>query len=139
MDPHPAAPGYEVLIFNTSDDIVEMLRLALGEEGYRVGAYHISQLRKGEQDLSEVLRRDAPRVVIYDVGPPYETNWAYFRLVSGTPAGQQVRWVVTTTNVRALDEVAGTEAPEDAIEVWGKPYDLELIVERVKALAGPPG
>jgi len=139
MNPDPAGPGYEILVFNTNQDIVDMLRLALGEEGYRVGAYHVTQFRSGETDVIEVLERDTPRVVIFDVAPPYQANWAFYRLVSASASGQRVRWLVTTTNVRALHEEAGDAAPDNPIEVWGKPYDLELIVARVKELAGPPG
>ena len=139
MSSDPAGPGYEVLIFNSNQDIVDMLRLALGEEGYRVGAYHVARFKRGEEDVLEVLERDAPRVVVFDVAPPYQSNWAFFRLASASPAGQRTRWLVTTTNVRALAEEAGEGIPEDPIEVWGKPYDLELIVARVRELAGAPG
>ncbi len=139
MNPDLAGPGYEVLVFNSNQDIVDMLRLALGEEGYRVGAYQVTQLRKGEADVIDVLERDAPRVVIFDVAPPYQANWACYLLVSASGPGQCVSWLVTTTNVRALQAEAGDAAPENPIEIWGKPYDLELIVARVKELAGPPG
>lgn len=139
MKPDRAGPGYEILIFNSNQDIVDMIRLALGEEGYRVGAYHVAQLRSGEADVIDVLERDAPRVVIFDVAPPYQANWAFYRLVSASPPGRRTSWLVTTTNVRALNEEAGAAAPDNPIEIWGKPYDLELIVARVKELAGPPG
>lgn len=139
MDPAQVPSGFEVLVFNTNEDIVDMLRLALGEEGYRVGAQHLVSFRKGEADVLEVLEQAQPRVVIFDVAPPYQANWAFFRLVSATVIGQSIRWLVTTTNVRALTEEAGESTPDDLIEIWGKPYDLELIVERVKQLAGPPG
>jgi CheY-like chemotaxis protein len=139
MDPAQPPSGFEVLVFNTNEDIVDMLRLALGEEGYRVGAQHVVSFKKGETDVLEVLENAKPRLVIYDVAPPYQSNWAFFRLVSATEAGQKVRWLVTTTNVRALTEEAGDAAPDDVIEIWGKPYDVELIVERVKQIAGPPG
>ena len=139
MNPDPAGPGYEVVIFNANEDIVDMMRLALGEEGYRVGAYQVVRLRKGEQDVLETLERDAPRVVVFDVAPPYQANWAFYRLVSASPVGRRIRWLVTTTNVRALAEEAGEDVPNDPIELWGKPYDLDLIVQRVRDLAGPPG
>src|SRR6266540_6115693 len=89
MNPDPAGPGYEILVFNTNQDIVDMLRLALGEEGYRVGAYHIGEFRRGEADVIEVLERDAPRAVIFDVAPPYQANWAFYRLVSASAPGQR--------------------------------------------------
>jgi len=41
--------------------------------------------------------------------------------------------LLTTTNKRVLESLVG---PTDAIEIVGKPYDLDRIVTSVKSAAG---
>jgi DNA-binding NtrC family response regulator len=45
------------------------------------------------------------------------------------PAAAGRRWVLTTTNKGALDELVGSTP---ALEIIGKPFDLDQMLETVK-------
>jgi hypothetical protein len=124
-----------VAIFNTSPDTVEMLRIMLERSGFVVVSAYTHDIRDAKVDIEQLARQHDPRVVIYDVAPPYDKNWREFQVTCQMPALKNVRsFVITTTNVAHVKEVAGPE--QEVLEVVGKPYDLGKIVEAAKRGAG---
>ena len=115
-----------VALFNASDDTVEMVQAMLNASGMSclVGC-HFADLKKGRTDFSRYLARHDPRVVIFDISPPYLENWAFFKTLRDTAAMKGRGLGVTTTNKRRLDEILGTDSA--ALEIVGKPYDLNQI------------
>ena len=59
-----------------------------------------------------------------------EENWTFLKLLLETEAMRGRRLVVTTTNKTALERFVG---PTDAIEIFGKPYDLDLVRRTVRS------
>lgn len=122
-----------VAILDTSEDIVEMLRAVLEGEGWLVVADYIIHFRRSEKDIVAFLNQHKPRVIVFDIGPPYEANWNYFQAVRGLQETKDCAFVVTSTNKGVLEALVG---PTDAIEFVGKPYDVTELIERVsKAFA----
>ena len=121
-----------VAVFNASDDTVEMLTVALSERGYRVVAGEVDKVKSGDLDFIAFVEQHQPDAIIWDVAPPYDRNWKFFKLLRSSVAVQQRPIVLTTTNKARLDELTA-RAPE-AIELVGKPYDIHLIVDRVELL-----
>jgi len=115
-------------ILNSTEDVVDMLRALLGDEGYATSVAYIPDLKRGRQDVGAWLESLAPTAIIYDIPPPYEENWAFFQAVRQRPAARQHRFVITTTNLRVLESIAG---PVHAVEFVGKPFDLEEILDQV--------
>ena len=130
-----------VAVINSSEDTTEMLRECLQQHGFTsVVTGHVTDIKRGRTDFVEFLTTHDPQVLIYDISPPYEENWSFLNLLISSDEMRGRRVVVTTTNKGVLDELVGHT---DAIEIHGKPYDLEIIVSAVEraveALAVAPG
>ena len=119
-----------VAVCNTSPDTVDMLRLILQHAGIVVVSAFTFDIRDGKVDLAAFMREHRPKVIIFDVAPPYDANWQLLQHIKGAPAMQGVRWIVTSTNAAHVERLAGKD--ERVYEVVGKPYDLDRIVQATK-------
>jgi DNA-binding NarL/FixJ family response regulator len=132
-----------VAIFNSHDDVVEMLRFALEQTGLIVVSGHIDAIRRGEQRLSDFVDEHDPAIILYDLVPPYDRSWHFLEHLRQTPSMQGRRFVVTSTNAQRVKEIVG--GAEHVLEIVGKPYDIDAIVKAVHAAAQgrdsrlPPG
>src|SRR5687767_1539443 len=86
---------------------------------------HFADLKKGIVDFGRYMARYNPEVVIFDLSPPYDENWRFFKTMrdANTMKGRGV--VLTTTNKNRLDEVLGEDS--HALEVVGRSKDLQEI------------
>lgn len=119
-----------VAILNSNDDTVEMLRTVLESEGMVAVSAHVSDLRRGHFDFAGFFAEHDPRVVIYDIVPPYDRGWMFFEHLRALPALRDRKFVVTSTNPERVKEIAKPDQP--VLEIIGKPYDLQLITDAVK-------
>lgn len=117
-----------VAVVNSSEDTVEMLRTLLEREGWEVVTAHVDDIKRGRYDFLQMLEGRDPRVVIWDVSPPYDQNWTFLKLVRSSRAMDERTVIVTTTNKPALERFVG---PTDAVEIFTKPYDVEVLIDRI--------
>jgi DNA-binding NarL/FixJ family response regulator len=123
-----------VAILNTNDDVVEMLRIALEHAGFVVVSEHVDDVRRGEASLNHLMQEHDPKVIIYDLTPPYDRSWRFLEHVCGMPYMAARKVVVTSTNAARAVELSG--GATHVHEILGKPYDIDEIVQAVQSAAG---
>jgi hypothetical protein len=122
-----------VAIINTSDDLVELLKVNIEAAGLVVMAVHISEIRTADFDVDTWLRVHDPRVVVYDVAPPFEKSWRFLEHLRDSPAFAGRHFVLTSPNVARVHEVVKTD--ETVYEVVGQEDDIHQIVQAVREAA----
>jgi CheY-like chemotaxis protein len=127
--------AHVVAIFNTSEDTIDMLRIVFEQAGFVVVTAFTTQLRDGKVDLESFMRQHQPGVIVYDIAVPYEQNWRLYEHTRAAPACAGVSFVLTTTNVKHVRQLAGDV---ELHEIVGKPYDLDEIVRAVIQAGGSP-
>jgi DNA-binding response OmpR family regulator len=122
-----------VALFNASDDTVDMIMSLLKEgDGSQTLVWcHFAELKKGIIDFQKFMIDHNPEVVIFDISPPYDENWHFFKTMRDADAMRGRGSVLTTTNKNRLDEVVGTDS--EAIEVVGRPQDVQQIRSAIAA------
>jgi hypothetical protein len=119
-----------VAILNSNDDTVEMLRAMLEIEGMVAVTAHVSDLRRGQFDFAGFLSEHDPRVIIFDIPPPYDRSWLFLQHLRALPSMKGRKFVLTSTNPQRVQQIASPEEP--VYEIIGKPYDLQVIIDAVR-------
>jgi DNA-binding NarL/FixJ family response regulator len=118
-----------VAIFNGSDDTVDLLTCFLGKHGYVTIAGRAADVKSGVLDFVTFLATHKPDAIVWDITPPYDRNWNFFKLLRSAAPMACRAVVLTTTHKQHLDELAMEDT--GALEIVGKPYDLQVIVDAV--------
>jgi DNA-binding response OmpR family regulator len=122
-----------VALFNASDDTIDMVQkllTAAGSEQTLIWC-HFADLKKGIVDFGRYMDKHNPEVVIFDLSPPYDENWRFFKTMRDANTMKGRGMVLTTTNKARLDEVLGEDS--HALEVVGRAKDLQQIDAAIKA------
>jgi len=122
-----------VALFNASDDTIDMVQKLLTQSGgdQTLIWCHFADLRKGIVDFDRYMNKHNPEVVIFDLSPPYDENWRFFKTMRDAKTMEGRGVVLTTTNKNRLDEVLGEDS--HALEVVGRPRDLQQIAAAIKS------
>jgi DNA-binding NtrC family response regulator len=119
-----------VAIVNSNDDVVEMLRLAFEQAGMVVVSAHVDQIKRGVTSLADFVAEHNPKVVLFDLVPPYDRSWRFVEHLTRAKLMNGRRFVITSANARMARELSGTS--EEVFEIVGKPYDISQITDAVK-------
>ena len=123
-----------IALINSTPDVVEMLRVALEQAGIVVVSTFTHRIRTGEVDLESFVEQHHPQAIVYDIAPPYATNWNLFRHLSQLPALKDRPFVITSTNPARLREMAQIDAHE-IYEIVEQPYLLRQLLDAVTSAA----
>lgn len=136
MATHKADRRDLVAVINSNEDIVDLICESLEEHGIHTVRGHVPDFKRGRVDLEEYFRSIRPRVAVWDIAPPYDENWEYFvEQVQACEACQASHFILTTTNQRVLTKLVGETG---AMEIIGKPFDLQRLVEAVQRYLAAP-
>jgi hypothetical protein len=122
-----------VAIVNTSDDLVELLKVNIEAAGLVVVTIHVSEIREASFDVETWLKVHDPRVVVYDVAAPFDRSWRFLDHLRSSPAFGGRHFVLTSPNIARVHEVVKTD--ETVYEVVGQTEDLHQIVQAVREAA----
>jgi DNA-binding response OmpR family regulator len=114
-----------------------MLVDALTLRGHHAIGGSVDLVKSGQSDLVAFLDTYTPDAMIWDISPPYDWNWTFAKLVRSVLSTHHCGMLLTTTNTRQLDNAIGAES--GVIEIVGKPYDIEAILDRVEAVMNGAG
>jgi len=116
-----------VALFNASDDTIEMVYRLLTKQGDGQSLIwcHFADLKRGIVVFEKYMEKHNPELVIFDISPPYDENWTFFKTMRSNKIMKGRGTVLTTTNKLRLDEIIGEDS--DALEIVGLKTDLDLI------------
>ena len=116
-----------VALFNASDDTIDMIQTLLTKSGSAQTLIwcHFADLKKGVVNFAKYVHKHNPEVVIFDLSPPYDENWTFFKTMRSNKVMKGRGSVLTTTNKLRLDEIIGEDS--NALEIVGLKIDLDLI------------
>jgi CheY-like chemotaxis protein len=122
--------GIVIGLANTSEDIIELLRLAFERAGWTTATIHLPDVKAGRVSFEDFLRAHEPAGLVIDIAPPYDDNWRLVKQLRALPAMRGRGIVITTTNVLHLARLSGEDT--GAIEIIGKPNDIQQVVDAMR-------
>ena len=117
-------------ILNSNDELVELMRVVLEQAGFIAVTGHVDDARRGRLDLVNFMRQHEPKVILYDLVPPYDRSWNYLRVLQDSEVMKNRSLVLTSVNAERAQEIVGRS--EIVHEVIGRPVDLDEMVAAVK-------
>lgn len=118
-----------IAVINSNQDIIEMICMILGQEGYPTVTGHVIDFKRGKDNFVDYLKRNNPKIIVFDIAPPYEENWTFFKLIRETKEAEKIPFIITSTNSAVLKQITGES---NSIQIVGKPFDLQEIFNAVK-------
>jgi DNA-binding NtrC family response regulator len=118
-----------VAVINSSYELVELLKVSLEQAGLLVVTLLSHQIRDGSVNLDAFMRVHNPEVIVYDIAPPYASDWALLEHIRSFDALQRCRYVLTSPNVAQVRALVGRD--ERVYEIIGKPHDIGEFVGAV--------
>ena len=122
-----------IALINSTPDVIEMLRVAFEYAGFVVVSTYTFLIRQGEINIEAFIQQHQPEAIVYDIAPPYTSNWHLFEHISQLPGLEGRPFVLTSTNPARVRELAKTD--EAIFEIVETPYQIMQLVDIVKRAA----
>jgi CheY-like chemotaxis protein len=119
-----------VAVVNTNPDVVRLLRMNLEKAGFVVFAIHIEEIKLGTANVESFLNQHDPKVIVYDLAPPYDANWRFLDHLRAATGFKGRQFVLTSVNAAQAEEVVRND--ESVYEIVGEEKDMAEVVRAVK-------
>ena len=124
-----AASGKRILIVDDSVEYLDFMQLLLDAEGFEAFT------AANPVAMQEALRQRTPDLVISDVRIPGNGAFAVLDLLHASDGTRHIPVLLCTGAVQEVHEQAD-RLKRDGVEVLFKPFDIEVLLERVMRLCG---
>ena len=119
-----------VIYFEDDKDMVELVRIILGREGYQVEG-----IAEGQAGIKAV-QQNSPDVILLDLMLPDMDGWEIYRQLKHDESTADIPVIVITAKAQSIDKVLGLEIAK-VDDYISKPFRPNELVERVEeVLAG---
>jgi DNA-binding response OmpR family regulator len=118
-------PLKRVIYFEDENDMVELVRIILGREGYAVEG-----VREGLVGL-QAIKEELPDLILLDLMMPDMDGWEIFRQIKNDEAIMNIPIIVITAKAQTVDKVLGLEIAK-VDDYISKPFRPHELVERVE-------
>src|SRR4051812_30629424 len=85
-------------LFNASEETFKMVERMLVATSIQCLVCHFADLQKGQLDFTNYLATHNPAVVIFNISPPYDENWEFFRTMRDSRLMEGCAVVLMTSN-----------------------------------------
>lgn len=128
--PETSSAPIVVAVINTNPELVRVLRVSLERAGFVTFAVHLEDIKTGDATVKSLIDEHDPRVVVYDLAPPYDVHWRFLDHLRKSTDFKDRRFVLTSVNLRAAQRIVDME--ETVHEVVGQDSDILEVVRAVK-------
>ena len=119
-----------IIYFEDDKDMVELVRIILGREGYQVEG-----IAEGQAGIKAV-QQNSPDVILLDLMLPDMDGWEIFRQLKHDESTADIPVIVITAKAQSIDKVLGLEIAK-VDDYISKPFRPNELVDRVEeVLAG---
>jgi len=118
-------PSKRVIYFEDDKDMVELVRIILGREGYQVEG-----VTEGQAGIKAV-QQSSPDVVLLDLMLPDMDGWEIYRQLKHDQSTADIPVIVITAKAQSIDKVLGLEIAK-VDDYISKPFRPNELVDRVK-------
>ncbi|TMK36303.1 MAG: response regulator transcription factor [Actinobacteria bacterium] len=115
-----------VLVVDDEPQVVFVLELALGSEGYDV-----CTARNGVEAMAQISAKH-PQLMVLDVMMPRMDGWSVMRELAKLPAEERPRVVMVTALASGSDRATAAELGVDAYVT--KPFDMDELLGVIHGL-----
>jgi two-component system alkaline phosphatase synthesis response regulator PhoP len=122
----PESSGRTILVVDDEANIVELMRMYLEREGYRV------QAASAGAEALELIARQPPALMVLDLMLPEVDGWAVCRQVRAGNIAPDLPIIMLTARDDDVDKIVGLELGAD--DYVTKPFNPRELVARVKAI-----
>jgi DNA-binding response OmpR family regulator len=117
----------QVIYFEDENDMVELVRIILGREGY-----HVEGVSEGRAGL-KLVKENLPDIILLDLMMPDMDGWEIYRQLKNDDKTTNIPVIVITAKAQSIDKVLGLEIAkvDDYISKPFRPHELIARVDKV--------